>query len=163
VPFPTSPDALLSSRLPELARPAQVAWLRDPRRLRILIVEDEPDIRASLQEALEARLPEAEVLAVPDATEAQRLLTNARCDIVLLDHLLPGLHGSQLLAWMRRHRVPAKTVVVTAVPEQALSSSPLMLGGAVAVVRKPVDLGHLLGVIRELAPRPGAAAPEGPR
>lgn len=126
-------------------------WTEDPRKLRILIVDDEPDIRASLQEALRNHV-DAEVLVAADGLEGQRVLQAGRCDIVLLDHMMPGLDGGDLLAWMTKHRMIARTVIITALPDAVLAAPPLLLRGAAAVMRKPLDLGELLATIRSLSP-----------
>jgi DNA-binding response OmpR family regulator len=141
------PDSLAPRAAPQ---PAAPQWSGEGR-LRILIVDDEPDIRLSLQEALAGQL-DADIVAVQDAYEAQRLLRSGRCDVVLLDHLLPGLDGAQMLSWMRNQQMLARTIVITALPNEVLSSTPLMLRGAAAVLRKPLDLGQLLTAIRGLIP-----------
>lgn len=128
------------------------SWRSAPgERLRILVVDDEPDIRRMLGEALAAHL-DAEVLAVEDAHQAQRLVASSPCDVVLLDHLLPGLEGSELLSWMTKNRLTARTLIITALPDDVLSTPSLLLRGAAGVLRKPVDLQELLASVRRVAP-----------
>jgi two-component system phosphate regulon response regulator PhoB len=60
----------------------------------ILIVDDEPDIRAVMRFALEDA--EFRVLEADHAAQAHRLLTTETPDLLLLDWLLPGQSGLEM-------------------------------------------------------------------
>lgn len=69
----------------------------DPAKLRILIVDDHPMIRAGLQSMLQHR---KDVLRVRDAAngeEALEILATESFDLVLLDLRMPGLSGAPLI------------------------------------------------------------------
>ena len=65
----------------------------------ILIIEDEPDINRLLARIL--KTAGYEVRAAFSGTEARLLLEKERSDLILLDLMLPGLSGEELLAEIR--------------------------------------------------------------
>ena len=74
---------------------------------RILIADDEPELRALLQRYLGENGFSAR--AVPDAASAERLLARERFDVLVLDVMMPGEDG---LAFCRRLRSLGETVPV---------------------------------------------------
>jgi CheY-like chemotaxis protein len=103
---------------------------------RILIVDDEPDLRTVMRLALEGRgyhLEEAgsgeEVLA--------RLREGARWDVVVLDHRLPGIDGLQTLEAIRTADPSCTVVMVTAFASVDLAVDAMKLG-ARDFVQKPM-------------------------
>ena len=82
------------------------------RRLRTLIVEDEPKVAAALREGLEGEGYEAVVEGSGEA--AFYRLTTDRFDVVLLDLRLPGRDGIEILSAARRRGVETPVVVLTA-------------------------------------------------
>jgi len=63
---------------------------------RVLVVEDEPRVRRSLQEGLRAAGFEVEVAA--SGEEGGRLAATRPFDCVVLDWMLPGRDGLQVLS-----------------------------------------------------------------
>lgn len=66
---------------------------------KILVVEDEPDINELIQ--INLRHAGFEVLTSLDAEGARQILSDIRPDVLLLDWVLPGMSGFQLLRNMR--------------------------------------------------------------
>lgn len=67
----------------------------EDRRLRILLVDDEPDILLLLQAMLTA--PSWEVVGkAADGAAALRLATDMRPDVAVVDYMMPGMHGLEL-------------------------------------------------------------------
>ncbi len=66
----------------------------------ILLVEDEPAIRAMVAMALERA--DFAVREVADAHEADRAIADRRPDLILLDWMLPGTSGIELARRLRR-------------------------------------------------------------
>ncbi len=103
---------------------------------RILIVDDEPDLRTVMHVALEGRgydLAEAgsgeEVLA--------RLREGARWDVVVLDHRLPGMDGVQTLEGIVDIDPTCTVLMVTAFASIDLAVEAMKLG-ARDFVQKPM-------------------------
>jgi twitching motility two-component system response regulator PilH len=68
---------------------------------RILIVDDEPDVRVFLSTVLEDA--GAEVLEATDGDEALAIMAREKPDIVTLDLSMPGKDGVETFGEMRRH------------------------------------------------------------
>jgi signal transduction histidine kinase/CheY-like chemotaxis protein len=71
---------------------------------RVLIVDDENDVREFLVQALE---PRYEVIAAADAAQARAAMEGGGFDVVLLDLRLPDDGGPRLVEWVRS-KVPAE-------------------------------------------------------
>jgi two-component system KDP operon response regulator KdpE len=70
--------------------------------LKILIVDDEPDVRAMVRESLAYATVDLTPLEAADGEEALRLIDSERPDLVLLDLALPRRDGFSVLADLRR-------------------------------------------------------------
>ncbi len=118
---------------------------------RILIVDDDEEIRLALRMLLEdARY---EVVEAPDGMAALRVL-RASPDhlVVLLDNLMPGLEGMELLAQLEAdgdgEPSPHAYILITASPQHvvpALAERLARLG--VPVIAKPFDLDAVLAAV----------------
>lgn len=113
---------------------------------RILVVDDEPDLRELLQQALEDC--GACVVAVTSAAEALSHLRTARPHLMISDIGMPGLDGYQLLREMHRRgtEVPAMALTAFAGPEDRARA---LAAGYRAHVAKPVDLDELLAKVEQ--------------
>jgi two-component system, OmpR family, response regulator len=116
---------------------------------RILIVEDDPDIRTSLVRFLSDR--GFAVQEAGHADEASRILRSGEIDLVLLDIMLPGRSGLDLCRQLRASGGP-RIIMLTALTEPTDKVTGLELG-ADDYVCKPFDLGELLARIRALLRR----------
>jgi CheY-like chemotaxis protein len=77
---------------------------------RVLVVEDEPAVRALILASLAGC--GCEVEAVGDGASALEKLSGDRPDVVLLDIGLPGMNGGEVLRRLRAEKRTAKTPVV---------------------------------------------------
>jgi two-component system alkaline phosphatase synthesis response regulator PhoP len=82
------------------------------RSFRILVVEDDPAIRRGLCDALS--LSGYEVLSSGDGDEGLELGLGAELDLVILDVVLPGKSGFEILPELRRCRPQLPIILVTA-------------------------------------------------
>jgi two-component system OmpR family response regulator len=117
--------------------------------MRILIVEDEPDLLASLAQALRE-----EGYAVDTAANGQDGLFSAEgtdYDAIVLDVMLPGLDGLELLKRLRKTK---KTpVLMLTARDQTRDRVKGLDSGADDYVVKPFDLPELLARLRALIRR----------
>ena len=107
---------------------------------KILIVDDDPAIGNLLEETL-TRAGYRAVRAY-SGTEALLSITNTRPDLVLLDLMLPGLSGEELLPKLKG--IP---VIVLSAKVDVDNKVNLLLGGAVDYVTKPFNTKELLARI----------------
>jgi two-component system, response regulator YesN len=112
--------------------------------MRLLVVDDEPDILSTLAEGLPLVLKgPIEVLAAASGQEGQRLLeADPDVDVVLCDARMPGMSGMELLAWMRAGGHRAVRILMSAYRLQP-SSPEVQAAAPAAIYAKPVDLQEL--------------------
>lgn len=110
--------------------------------LRILVVDDEPGIRATVQAMLE--IEGYVVSQAANGADALAALERQRPDLILLDMRMPVLDGWGFATELRRrgHRVPV--VVMTAARDAARWASEI---AASAFVSKPFRYDDLIGAI----------------
>ncbi|MDW8058331.1 MAG: sigma-54 dependent transcriptional regulator [Bacteroidia bacterium] len=115
---------------------------------RLLIVDDDPEIRATLAEVLSYDDHIVEVAR--DGVEAQRILERSDFDIVLCDVRMPGKDGMELLAWARQHKPEVEFIMLSghATIETAVAATKM---GAFDFMEKPLDLPRLEILIRNAA------------
>ena len=113
--------------------------------LRILIVEHEPRIRAFLARAFEAEgFP---VDAVEDGDSASARALNGSYELVILDLVLPGLDGLDVLRELRAVRSDLPVLILSARVDLPTKLRGFELG-AVDYVAKPFSLDELLARAR---------------
>lgn len=127
-----------------------------PVSLRILVVDDEPDVRAVIAEYLELR--EHQPIVAGSAAEARRLLAAGEAwDVALVDWNLGASPGGALVAELARHRPDAPLIVITGDLDPVLRGPGARVRVA-AQLRKPFSLRALDQTIAAvLDPRGGAA------
>ena len=106
----------------------------------IMIVDDDIHIGNMLEETL--RLEGYDVTRAYSGTEALMVLKNVRPDLILLDLMLPGLTGEQLLPLI--DKIP---VIVVSAKLDMTNKVKLLLDGAADYVTKPFNMEELLARI----------------
>lgn len=117
---------------------------------RILLVEDEDDIRKIARMSLE-RIGNFEVEDCSSGTDALDRVAQFRPDLVLLDVMMPGLDGPSTLAELRKiptlAEVPVVFMTAKVQPQEQKHYSDL---GALGVIPKPFDPLLLPETLRKL-------------
>ncbi len=121
--------------------------------MRILVVEDEPKIAGALREGLEAEA--YSVSLAPTGEEGFFQMDAEAFDLVVLDVMLPGRSGIEVLSAMRRRGLATPVLLLTA--KDAVEDRVLGLdAGADDYLVKPFAFAELSARIRALLRR-GAA------
>lgn len=118
--------------------------MTDPIRPRILIVEDQADLRRYVRSTLIAH----DMTAVEAATarEAMQAITAQRPDVILLDLGLPDRDGSEVIAEVREwSQIP---IIVLSAREQESDKIAALDRGADDYLTKPFAAGELVARIR---------------
>jgi DNA-binding NtrC family response regulator len=113
---------------------------------RILVVDDEPGVQESLRMLLKS---EGDVTIAGDADAALREVALATPDVVLLDLVMPGRSGLELLAELAERGVRAPVIVLTAT-NTVNAAVEAMKRGAADFVTKPFELDALRIKVRRL-------------
>jgi DNA-binding NtrC family response regulator len=116
--------------------------------LRILLVEDEPDLRDALAQSLE----EAghEVVMASDGEQGLALVTEQTFDVLVTDVRLPKLDGRALLRRVLAETPGTRVILISAFGdiEQAVAA---LKQGAYDYLAKPFEVGRLLALLAHLA------------
>jgi CheY-like chemotaxis protein len=110
----------------------------------ILVVEDEPVARLSICEAL--RGGGYAVTEARDGDEAQKHLSERRFDLVILDFVLPKVHGFNLIDEFHTKWRHTPLIVISGYLSKATAE--VILWGVADFIQKPVDPPNLLSVVR---------------
>jgi DNA-binding response OmpR family regulator len=111
---------------------------------RVLVVDDEPQIRRTLAINLRARGYQVDLAATGE--EALKAAANQHPDVVVLDLGLPGIDGLQVIHGLRGWtRVP---IIVLSVREREADKVAALDAGADDYVTKPFGINELLARLR---------------
>ena len=138
------------------------------RRLRILVVEDDPVNRTVIAEMLARGAHTTEL--VTNGREALAILANRRFDVILMDLQMPELDGLQTTAAIRASEPPGEHVPIIALTARAMPGDRQICrdAGMDGYVTKPPRLTDLEAAIRQVTVRgvgdapPSPAAPQPP-
>jgi two-component system invasion response regulator UvrY len=118
--------------------------------MRILIADDHPIFRAGLKETL-AKDPGVESIGeADDGHKAVELARKKRWDVVVLDIMMPGRDGLEVLQELRRERPKLPVLILSAHPEDQLALR-LLKAGAAGYLTKEKAPEVLLAAIRKVA------------
>ncbi|WP_027671848.1 response regulator [Rheinheimera baltica] len=115
---------------------------------RILIIDDEPEIRNAIKRVL---LPCGhDIIFTADGFQAGVKILSTKPDLVTLDLSMPGLDGYEVLQFIRQQpeTTNIKIVVISGLSDVGLTKA-LSLGADVAL-SKPFDNTHLRDVVNKL-------------
>src|SRR5260370_14600512 len=128
--------------------------------MRVLIVEDDPELAGLLRDGLRAQRIDPTVAATFAGGRDQALL--ATYDVIILDVRLPGGSGFELCAELRRQGVTAPVLMLTALDAVDDRVRGLEVG-ADDYLTQPFPLQELLARLKALArPPPPPAPPPSP-
>jgi CheY-like chemotaxis protein len=115
-----------------------------PHRHRVLIVEDDPEIRAALEDVMVGE--GYDVALAGNGADAIAILEDdaERPCAVLVDLVMPGVVGQELLEFMRGD------ASLSTIPVAIVSASPQLAPRGYTVFKKPIELPPLLEFVRQV-------------
>ncbi|MFH1741685.1 MAG: response regulator transcription factor [bacterium] len=122
---------------------------------KILIIEDEPDMRRGLEDNL--RYDGYSIVSTANGKEGLRLAQQDTYNLIILDLMLPGMDGLDLCRQLKREGSSTPIIMLTAKG----SESDRVMGlevGADDYITKPFSLRELLARIKAILRRSGAIA-----
>jgi PAS domain S-box-containing protein len=112
---------------------------------RVLIVDDDDDVRAFLAESLEGF--GCTVVSAGSGAQGLEVLRESRPDLALIDYAMPGMNGAEVARAARKLHPGLPIVFVTGYAETEQLEA--VLGGDVPVLRKPFTLAELAAAVEE--------------
>ncbi len=112
---------------------------------KILVVDDEPDIHTLIETALGGE--GYTVLNARDAFEGLDMLAREGADAALLDIMMPGMDGLEMLSRLRQHDQNLRVIMMTAMstPNAVISA---MREHACDFLAKPFEMSALVSAVR---------------
>ncbi|MEH6355414.1 MAG: response regulator transcription factor [Marinobacter sp.] len=118
--------------------------------IKLIMADDHPLIRAGMKYLLDAE-PDMELSAeVNNGTELVQLLRESAFDVVLMDMMMPGRSGLELLKQLR-HEFPQIPVIVLSTHKEEMFAVRSIRSGASAYLCKDDAATNLVFAIRQVA------------
>lgn len=111
---------------------------------KVLVVDDEKDVCDLLKEFLDFK--GYDTYTSSDGGTALKMVEKIRPDVLLLDIVMPGMTGIEVLKEIRKRDSSMAVVMATAVADEEIAKRALELG-AYDYVIKPFDLNYLETVL----------------
>lgn len=115
---------------------------------RILLVDDEPDILASLKTFIEMNMEEVEVVIAESGQEGLDILDEGPVDLAIVDYKMAGMDG---LEFLEKARDPLKGVprlIITAYPDLSLAIEAINKHSIDYFFVKPVQPEAVIDVVK---------------
>lgn len=128
--------------MPGVPAPAQKART-------VLIVDDEDDIRGSLQDLIESAVPNTRCLTAAGGQAALDILADQRIDLVVSDFKMPGMDGIEFLTKAGEAAPHVPRVLITAFPDLQVAVRAINEAGIENFFTKPLDPTEIVRVIAE--------------
>ncbi len=124
--------------------------------MRILVIEDEAKVASFIKRALEEESYAVDLCA--DGAQGLDLALSGSYDLIVIDLMLPGLPGLEVLKRLREEKIQAPVLILTA-QSQVDQKVKGLDAGADDYLTKPFAIDELLARVRALFRRGAAEAP----
>jgi len=118
-------------------------------RRRVLIVDDQRDVRRMLRAALETLGAGISITDVPSGEEAILVISRQPVDLLISDVRLPGISGLELIERTRVRNPELHLILITGMTDDATHQQ-LEKAMADAYFFKPIQIGEFLDAVQEL-------------
>ena len=124
--------------------------------MRILLADDEPQIRRLYREMLEGN--GYEVTVAEDGTDVMERIAEADHDLMVLDLYMPNMDGFEVLKALQAEEQHVPVIVMTGHFPDDVVAERLRGLEVVEVLRKPVMISTLINVVNRVASKGGERA-----
>jgi DNA-binding NtrC family response regulator len=107
----------------------------------VLLVDDEVEFGFALVERL--RLKHYDVKAVSQVEDALAAVRSDPPDVVLLDFMMPGMDGIEILKFIKQIDPSIEVIMLTGYADTRIMEE-VMKNGASEYIMKPADLGEVI-------------------
>lgn len=117
--------------------------------MKVLVVDDNIMTRSMIKDLL-TEMGHQVVGEAGDGNEAARVFADTHPELVLLDLIMPGKNGLEVLPELKALDPAAKVVMVTAVQQDTISKE-LLEKGASGILHKPFMYEELEALLKQMA------------
>jgi FixJ family two-component response regulator len=119
----------------------------------IVVVDDDAAVRGSLKFALEVE--GFAVRTYPGGVDLLGDVSRADCACFIIDQMLPGMNGLDVVAELRKERIAAPVILITSQPTRMVQQRAAQAG--VPIVEKPLLGNALIDRVHNAVARPPMA------
>jgi CheY-like chemotaxis protein len=116
---------------------------------RVLIVDDQSEVRRVLRSALETLGHDIKVIGVPSGEEAILVVSQQPIDLLVADIRLPGISGLELKERARKRSPEMHLILITGMTDEEIRHK-VAKAGADAYFYKPIEIPAFLDTVQEL-------------
>jgi CheY-like chemotaxis protein len=114
---------------------------------RVLVVDDNHEVRRMVTASIKTLGAEIEVLDVPSAEEALYISASLPLDLMVIDFRLPGMSGLEMVNRLRKRKPEAKIILVTGV-EDVVTRQQIAEADVDAFFFKPIEITTFLDAVK---------------
>lgn len=115
-------------------------------KIKVLLVDDEEEFAETLSERLQMR--DIESSTVFDGKQAMERVSQEEPDVLVLDLKMPGMHGIEVLEWMKRNHPSVQVIILTGHGSESDEERARELG-AFDYMKKPARTDSLVSRIKD--------------
>ena len=120
------------------------------RQQRLLVVDDEEDIRESLKALFETCLDDVEVRVAAGGAIALDILSKESIDLIITDYKMPGMNGLEFLSRAAKQGPTIPRILVTAFPDLEIAIKAINDANVENFFTKPFEAEKVLEVVRSI-------------
>lgn len=120
------------------------------RKQRVLVVDDEADIRESLKELFDGALNGVEVVTADSGAAGLEVLRREAVDLIVTDYKMPGMNGLEFLAEARKVAPGSPRVLVTAFPDLDLAIRAINEESIENFFTKPLEPETVIDIVKSI-------------
>lgn len=116
--------------------------------VRVVVVDDEPDMASMIAKAIGIAHPEYEVTEANDGFQAGTIIATACPEVVILDLRMPGMDGFEVCRMIKsREETRHATVIAVTAYSSEEAEREILECGAKLCLNKPLDLPELVAQV----------------